>query len=76
MNATETAYSIPPDVVAEFQQAVDDLLKGIRRPEKMRAACERMDRMREENRKLFGVQNVAAQLIRQTRDGEQTTSEM
>jgi hypothetical protein len=68
MNPTETAYTIPPDVVAEFQQAVDDLLKGIRRPEKMRAACERMDRMREENRKLFGEQNIAVELIRQTRD--------
>jgi len=68
MNTTETAYSIPPDVVAEFQQAVDDLLKGIRRPEKMRAARERMDRMREENRKLFGEQNIAVELIRQTRD--------
>ncbi len=26
MNTTETAYNIPPDVVAEFRQAVDDLL--------------------------------------------------
>jgi len=68
MNTNETPYSIPPDVVAEFQQAVDDLLKGIRRPEKMRAACERMDRMREENRKRFGEQNIAVELIRQTRD--------
>ncbi len=68
MNPTQTSYSIPPDVAAEFQQAVDDLLKGIRRPEKMRAACERMDRIREENRILFGEQNIAVELIRQTRD--------
>jgi hypothetical protein len=27
-----------------------------------------MDRIREENRKLFGEQNVAVELIRQTRD--------
>ena len=40
----------------------------IRRPEKMRAACERMDRIREENRRLFGESNIAVQLIRETRD--------
>ena len=68
MNTTETAAAIPPDLAAEFQEAVDDLAKGIRRPEKMKAACERMDRMREENRKLFGEQNIAVELIRQARD--------
>jgi hypothetical protein len=34
----------------------------------MKAACERMDRMREENRKLFGEQKIAVDLIRETRD--------
>jgi hypothetical protein len=34
----------------------------------MKAACERMDRMREENRKLFSEQNIAVDLIRETRD--------
>jgi hypothetical protein len=33
----------------------------------MRAACERMDRLREENRRLFGEQNIAVELVRQTR---------
>jgi hypothetical protein len=69
MNRTETATNIPPDLAAEFKEAVDDLLKGIRRPEKMQAACERMDRIREENRRLLGEQNVAVELIRQTRGG-------
>jgi hypothetical protein len=68
MNTTETAVSVPPDLAAELQEALDDLAKGIRRPEKMRAACEHMDRIREENRKLFGEQNIAVELIRQTRD--------
>jgi hypothetical protein len=68
MNATETAAVIPPDLAAEFQETLDDLVKGVRRPEKMRAACERMDRMREENRRLFGEQSIAVELIRQTRD--------
>ena len=65
MNTTE---SIPEDVKAQLQQTLDDLVKGIRRPDKMRAACERMDRMREENRRLFGEQNLAVELIRETRD--------
>lgn len=68
MNTSETTSGIPPDLAAEFQQAVDDLAKGIRRPEKMQAACDRMDRLREENRRLFGEQNIAVELIRQTRD--------
>ena len=68
MNPKETAAGIPPDLAAEFQEAVADLAKGIRRPEKMQAACERMDRLREENRQLFGEQNIAVELVRRTRD--------
>ena len=68
MNTTETTTGIPPDLAAEFQEALDDLAKGIRRPEKMQAACERMDRLREENRRLFGEQNLAVELVRQARD--------
>jgi hypothetical protein len=66
--SANNSTGIPPDLTAEFQEAVDDLAKGIRRPEKMKAACERMDRLREENRRLFGEQNIAVELIRQTRD--------
>jgi hypothetical protein len=68
MNTTETEAGIPPDLVAQFQEALDDLAKGIRRSDKMKAACERMEGMREENRKLFGEQNIAVDLIRETRD--------
>ena len=68
MNTTETITGIPEDIKAELQQTLDDLVKGIRRPDKMKAACERMDRMREENRKRFGEQNIAVDLIRETRD--------
>ena len=65
MNTNET---IPEEVKAQLRQTLDDLVKGIRRPDKMQAACERMDRMREENRRLFGEQNIAVELIRQARD--------
>jgi hypothetical protein len=68
MNTTESIPGISEEVKAQLQQTLDDLVKGIRRPDKMKAACERMDRMREENRKLFGEQNIAVDLIRETRD--------
>jgi hypothetical protein len=68
MNTTETAAGIPEEVKAQLRETLDDLVKGIRRPDKMKAACERMDRMREENRKVFGERNIAVDLIRETRD--------
>jgi chromatin segregation and condensation protein Rec8/ScpA/Scc1 (kleisin family) len=68
MNTTESAAGIPEEIKAELRQTLDDLVKGVRRPDKMKAACERMDRMREENRKLFGEQDIAVDLIRETRD--------
>ena len=68
MKTTETIPGIPDEVKAQLRQTLDDLVKGIRRPERMKAACARMDRMREENREIFGVQNVAVDLIRETRD--------
>lgn len=68
MNTTATIAAIPGDVKAQLQQTLDDLVKGVRRSDQMKAACERMDRMREDNRKLLGEQNCAVALIRETRD--------
>lgn len=68
MNTTETTPGMSEELRAQWQETIDDLMKGIRRPEKMKSACERMDRMREENRKLFGEQDVAVALIREARD--------
>jgi hypothetical protein len=68
MNTTETIPGMPEKVKVQLRETLDDLAKGIRRPDKMKAACERMDRMREENRKRFGEQNIAVDLIRETRD--------
>jgi len=69
MNTHETVAGIPEEVKAQLQETLKDLVKGIRRPEKMKAACERMDRMREENRRFFGEQDAAVRLIREARDG-------
>lgn len=67
MNTTETISGIPQEVNVQLQATLDDIVKGIRRPDKMKAACERTDRMREENRKLLGEQNIAVDLIREAR---------
>jgi hypothetical protein len=68
MNPTRAISGIPEEVKAELRQTLEDLVKGIRRPDKMKAARERMDRMRAQNRKLFGEQNIAVDLIREARD--------
>lgn len=68
MNLTDTTGVLPEQLKAQLRETLDDLVKGIRRPDKMQAACERMDRMREENRRLFGEQNIAVELIRESRD--------
>ena len=68
-----TPFIIPetsPELKAEFAKLLDGLAKGIHDPEAAKEACERMDRMREENRKRFGEQNCAVDLIRMTRDAQ------
>jgi hypothetical protein len=66
-NGTAT---IPADLMAELQQAARRAAKGVRDPEAMRLASERMDRLREENRKKYGVQDIGVQIIRESRDRE------
>lgn len=65
--------TLPPintrsDVAADLQQILDNFVGGIQDPEAAKLARERMDRMREENFRRYGIQNVAVDLIRQTRD--------
>ena len=55
------------DLMSQLEEAARRAASGVRDAEAMQKACERMDRMREENRKRFGVQNVAVDLIRDAR---------
>jgi hypothetical protein len=48
--------------------AADKLARGERNPQAAKCAAQRMDRRREENSKLFGVQNIGVDIIRQMRD--------
>jgi len=59
---------VPPAVMADLLDAARYAASGIRDPEVMRRACERMDRMREELRQQVGEMNVAVDLVREVRD--------
>jgi hypothetical protein len=66
MNAT-TAAGIPSEADAELQEVIRRAMSGVRDPEEMRKACERMDRMREEVRAREGVLDIAVPAIRELR---------
>ncbi len=65
-----TASRIPPDVMAELEEAMRQAMSGVRDRERMRQACERMDRTREEIFRRNGLLNFAVPTIRALRDGD------
>jgi hypothetical protein len=60
--------AIPANLMADLQDAVDKLAKGIRDPEEAKNACEEMDRIREEIRAKHGVLDIGVPAIRELRD--------
>ena len=64
----KTNEFLPTQLLAELQEAADKAAMGVHDPEAMKEACERMDHMREENKKRFGVQNIGVDIIREMRD--------
>jgi len=62
-----TGETIPADVMAELRAATERAVRGVRDPEVMRRACERMDRMREELRGRAGEMDIVVELIREAR---------
>jgi hypothetical protein len=60
-----------PALKAEMQEACDRIARGILPTmEERKAAAARIDRMREENARLFGIQDVTLDAVRQSRNGE------
>ena len=57
----------PPEVRSEIEQAIRRAMSGVRDPEAMHRACERMDRIREEIRKKHGVLDIGVPAIRELR---------
>ena len=64
MPAAEKASPIPPELLAELQARAERAAQGVRDPEDMRKAFERMDRMR----KTMPETDIAVALVREARD--------
>ena len=60
--STETPVPIRPEVMAELRAAANAAAIGIRDPESMKRAADRMDRRAEKNAELFGVQDVGVEV--------------
>ena len=67
MNATKPAAGSPSEVDVELQEAIRWAASGVRDPEEMRKACERMDRMREEVYRREGILDIGVPAIRELR---------
>jgi hypothetical protein len=61
---------VPEETMRDLIEACRLATSGIRDAEVMRRAFERMDRLREENRRRFGVQDIGVDIIREFRDRE------
>ncbi len=68
MKTTADKTGIDPTLKAEWQQACDRIAKGIfPTMAERQAAAARIDRMREENARLFGTQDVTLNAVRESR---------
>ena len=70
-NPVASGSDITPEMMAEMQAAIDRAMKGVRDPEAVRKACERMDRMREETFRKHGLLDIGGPAIRALRDGDE-----
>jgi hypothetical protein len=61
---------IPQEVMRDLIESCRRAASGIRDPGIMRQACEHMDRLREQNRQRFGIQDIGVDIIREFRDRE------
>jgi hypothetical protein len=69
MNAIDDTTGMDPAVKARLQEACDRVARGEKLSQAERkAAAARIDKMREENAKLLGIQEVAVDLVRQSRN--------
>jgi hypothetical protein len=59
---------IPPELAVEMQEAVENAVKGVRDPVRIKRARRRMDRIREEIRQERGVLDIWVAAIRELRD--------
>jgi hypothetical protein len=67
MIRNEERLAITPELIAEFESAVANVMADKRDPEAMRRAAERMDRIREETFRKHGLLDVGVPAIRELR---------
>jgi hypothetical protein len=69
MKTAENTAGMNPELKAAMQEACDRIAKGtsFTRQEREKAAAE-IARIREENAKIFGIQNVVVDAVRQSRN--------
>jgi hypothetical protein len=70
MDKSDESTPFTREIMAELQEGIERAMKGIRDPEAMRIACERMDRIREEVYRRNGLLDFAVPTIRALRGGE------
>jgi uncharacterized protein (UPF0261 family) len=71
MKAIAETSGLDPALKAEMQEACDRVASGILPTmDERKAAAARIDRMREANAKLFGVQDVTLDAVRASRAGQ------
>jgi len=70
MKILEPFTGMDPRSKAELQEVCDRLARGdtFSQAERKAAAAE-IDQLREENKAKFGIQNVAVDFVRESRDG-------
>ena len=69
MKTTAENAGMDPALKAQMRKACDRIAKGILpTTEERKSAAARIDRLREENAKLFGVQDVTLDAVRQSRN--------
>jgi hypothetical protein len=68
MNTTSEQRGMDPALKAKMQEACDRIARGLfPTMEERRAAAARIDRIRTENAKLFGIQDVTLDAVRESR---------
>jgi hypothetical protein len=68
MKITVETAGIDPDLKAEMQAACDRIARGILPTIDERKAAATIDRRRDENARLFGIQDVTLGAVRQSSD--------
>jgi hypothetical protein len=71
MKATADTTGMDPALKAKMQEACDHIAKGVfPTMEERKAAAATIDRMRDENARLFGIQDVTLDAVRASRNSQ------